>query len=70
MRNQLTRTIVGEDFRSPYADQFSFELSREMSRDVVARVAYVATKGGALFQTIDGNPRLPNSTTSSTRRGV
>jgi hypothetical protein len=61
--NQLTRTIVGEDFRSPYADQFSFELSREMSRDVVARVAYVATKGGALFQTIDGNPRLPNSTT-------
>jgi hypothetical protein len=61
--NQLTRTIVGEDFRSPYADQFSFEMSREMSRDVVARIAYVATKGGALFQTIDGNPRLPNSTT-------
>lgn len=60
--NQLTRTIVGEDFRSPYADQFSFEVSREMSRDVVARIAYVATKGAALFQTIDGNPRLPNST--------
>lgn len=61
--DMLTRTIVGEDFRSPYADQYSLEISREMSRDVVFRVGYVATKGTALFQTIDGNPRLPFSTT-------
>ena len=28
--NQLTRTIVAEDFRSPLADQFSLELQRQM----------------------------------------
>lgn len=59
----FTRTIVGEDFRSPYADQFSLEVQRELSQDLVVRVAWVATKGTALFQTIDGNPRVPFSTT-------
>ncbi len=62
--NTLTRTIVGEDFRSPAADQYNLEVSREMSRNVVLRVGYVATKGSALFQTIDGNPRLPFSSTT------
>ncbi|HYE16551.1 MAG TPA: carboxypeptidase regulatory-like domain-containing protein [Pyrinomonadaceae bacterium] len=55
--NRLTRTIVGDDFRSPYYQQFSLEAQREMTRDVVLRVGYVGTKGTALFQTLDGNPR-------------
>lgn len=59
---QLTRTIVGEDFRSPYADQYSLEIQRQLSTNLVFRVGYVGTKGTALFQTIDGNPRLPLST--------
>ena len=60
--NSLTRTIVADDFRSPSYDQFSLEVQRELSRDLVMRVGYVGTKGSGLFQTIDGNPRLPFST--------
>jgi hypothetical protein len=61
--NQLARTIVSEDFGSPYYDQYSFEVQRELSRDVVWRAGYVGTQGKSLFQTLDGNPRLPFSTT-------
>ncbi len=63
---RLTRTIVGGDFRSPSYDQFSLELQREFGRDLVIRVGYVGTKGNGLFQTLDGNPRLPNCSPSST----
>ncbi len=59
--NQLARTIVSGDFGSPYYDQYSFELQRELARDVVLRVGYVGTQGSDLFQTLDGNPRLPFS---------
>jgi len=66
---QITRTIVGEDFRSPYADQYSLEVQRELAKDWVLRVGYVGTKGTALFQTVDGNPALPrNSRTETLRR--
>jgi hypothetical protein len=59
----LTRTVVGDNFRSPSADQFSLEVQREVTRDFVFRVGYIGTKGTGLFQTLDGNPRLPFSTT-------
>ena len=59
--NQLARTIVSGDFGSPYYDQYSFELQRELASDVVLRVGYVGTQGSDLFQTLDGNPRLPFS---------
>ena len=55
--NTFTRTIVGEDFRSPYYQSFSFEAQREMGTNVVFRLGYVGSKGSALFQTLDGNPR-------------
>jgi hypothetical protein len=58
----ITQTTVGADFRSPSADQFSLEISREMSKDVVLRVGYVGTKGNALFQTVDGNPVVQGRT--------
>lgn len=57
----LARTIVAADFRAPYTDQFTFEVQRELSSDVVMRVGYVGTKGTGLFQTVDGNPRLPTT---------
>ena len=57
----LTRTIVSEDFRSPYADQFSFELQRQVTDNTVFRVGYIGTRGHDLFQTLDGNPRQPFS---------
>jgi hypothetical protein len=55
--NLLNRTIVGEDFRSPISEQFSFEVQRELDSASVVRVGYIGTKGTALFQTLDGNPR-------------
>lgn len=54
-----TRTVVSEDFRAPAYDQFSVELQRELSSDMVMKVGYVRTRGTGLFQTVDGNPRLP-----------
>lgn len=58
----FARTIVSNDFRSPSADQYSLEMQRELTSDVVWRLGYVGTKGNDLFQTLDGNPRLPFST--------
>ncbi len=58
----ITRTTAGDDFRSPSADQFSFEVSRELSKDVVMRVGWIATKGNGLFQTVDGNPVVKERT--------
>ena len=60
--SQLTRTVVADDFRAPEADQFSLEFQRELSNHLVYRVGYVGTQGHGLYQTIDGNPRLPFST--------
>ncbi|MCX7640286.1 MAG: TonB-dependent receptor [Pyrinomonadaceae bacterium] len=57
--NLLTRTIVAEDFQSPYTDQISLEVQRELSRDLILRVGYIRTRGIKLFQTVDGNPRRP-----------
>jgi len=57
----IARTIVSEDFKTPVYDQFSFELQREMSTDIILRVGYVGTKGTNLFLTIDGNPTVPFS---------
>ncbi|HWN08878.1 MAG TPA: carboxypeptidase-like regulatory domain-containing protein [Pyrinomonadaceae bacterium] len=59
--NEFTRTIVGEDFRSPYYQSFIFEAQRELGTDVVFRLGYVGSKGSALFQTLDGNPRRLNT---------
>jgi hypothetical protein len=68
--NTLTRTIVGNDFRAPSYDQFSFEVQRELSRDMVLRVGYVGTKGTGLFQTVDGNPRTPTNVIADTKTPV
>jgi hypothetical protein len=60
--NQLTRTVVAEDFRAPSYDQFSLGAERQLAADLALRVGYVGTFGHDLFQTLDGNPRLPFST--------
>ena len=64
--NEFTRTVVGEDFRSPYYQSFSFEAQRELGTNVVFRLGYVGSKGNALFQTIDGNPRRLNTLAPNT----
>jgi hypothetical protein len=60
--NQLTRTVVAEDFSSPVYDQFSLGIERQLSANLALRVGYVGTFGNDLFQTLDGNPRQPFST--------
>jgi hypothetical protein len=55
--NLSSRTILDANFRSPIAEQFSLEIQRELNANTVFRVGYVGTKGTALFQTVDGNPR-------------
>lgn len=52
----FTRTQVTPDFGSPVYDSFSFEMQREITRDLVFRVGYVGSKGTGLFESIDGNP--------------
>jgi hypothetical protein len=54
-----TRSVLAEDFRSPASDQFSLEVQRQLGADFAVRVGYVGTRGHDLFQTLDGNPRLP-----------
>jgi len=58
----ITRTTVASDFRSPSADQYSLEIQRELAKDWVMRVGYIATKGTGLFQTVDGNPVIATRT--------
>lgn len=53
----LTRTVLGGDFRSPDAEQFSLEVERQIKSNNLIKVGYVGTKGTGLFQTLDGNPR-------------
>jgi hypothetical protein len=52
----LNQTIVARDFRTPYSDQYSLELQRELGTNSVLRVGYIGTKGTALFQSQEGNP--------------
>jgi hypothetical protein len=52
-----TRTVVADDFRAPSTDQFSFELQRELTANMVFKTGYIHTRGRGLFQTVDGNPR-------------
>ena len=56
---QLSRTVVSEDFRAPATDQISIDVQRELSADLILTIGYVRTRGTGLFQTVDGNPRLP-----------
>jgi hypothetical protein len=60
--NQLTRTVVADDFRAPAYDQFSLGVERQLAENLALRVGYVGTFGNDLFQTLDGNPRQPFST--------
>lgn len=54
--NRLVRTVVSSDFGAPATDQFSLDIQRELSNDMVFKAAYIRTRGTRLFQTVDGNP--------------
>ncbi len=59
--NQIARTIVDAGFRAPLAEQFSVNLQREVGGGMALTAGWIATKGTALFQSLDGNPTVPGS---------
>jgi outer membrane receptor protein involved in Fe transport len=54
----LTQSVVGSDFHSPYAEQWSLGVQRQINRTNVFEVRYVGTHGVGLFQTVNRNPRI------------
>jgi len=51
----LQQTTVASDFKSPYAEQWSFGMQRLIGKKHIAEVRYVGTHGISLFQNINGN---------------
>jgi len=51
----LSQTQVSSDFHSPYSEQFSFGIQRQLNRSNVFEVSYVGTQGVDLFQSVNGN---------------
>jgi hypothetical protein len=56
----FARTTINPVFRSPYAQQWSLGIQREVYRDNVFEVRYVGNKQTGLFQTINANPFVGN----------
>ncbi|MBL8292173.1 MAG: TonB-dependent receptor [Bryobacterales bacterium] len=55
------RTILSNDNRATVAEQFAFQLQREIAKDWAVTFGWIGTKGTGLFQTIDNNPIIPGS---------
>ncbi len=56
----LNRTIPDPSFYSPYSQQWSLGIQRELPGNNVFEVRYVGTKGSGIFQTINANPFIGN----------
>ncbi len=52
----LSQTQVGSDFRSPYSQQWSFGVQRQIGRNKVFEARYVGNHGVGLFQSVLRNP--------------
>ncbi len=57
----IPRTLVNDTFRSPFAEQYSIQIQRELVGGFATNIGYISTKGTALFQSVDGNPTIPGS---------
>jgi len=66
----LTQTKVASDFRSPYSEQFSFGVQRQVNRNNVFEVRYVGTHGVSLFQNINDNFFIRPLVQGMTVRGI
>ncbi|MCI0661733.1 MAG: TonB-dependent receptor [Acidobacteria bacterium] len=55
----FNRTTINSLMRSPYSEQWSFGIQREIGRGVF-EARYVGTHGVGLFQTINANPFIGN----------
>jgi outer membrane receptor protein involved in Fe transport len=52
----LSQSGVSSDFHSPYSEQWSVGVQRQVGRNNVFEARYVANRGVGLFQTVDQNP--------------
>lgn len=62
----FNQTIVGQDFHSPYSQQYSLGIQRQINRNNVVELRYVGNHGIGLFQSINRNPfvGIPGSSTN------
>jgi Carboxypeptidase regulatory-like domain len=51
----LAQSKVAPDFHSPYSEQYSLGIQRQVGRNNVVEARYVGTHGVGLFQNINGN---------------
>ncbi len=52
----FSQTSLAPDFRADHVQSWSFGIQRQLGPSVVFESRYVGNHGGALFQTINGNP--------------
>jgi outer membrane receptor protein involved in Fe transport len=63
----FNRTIVKEDFRSPYIQQWSVGIQRQLTDSYVIESRYVGNHQVGLYQTINNNPFVGNLINGFTR---
>lgn len=66
----LNRTLPDPEFYSPYSQQWSLGIQREIGVNNVFEIRYLGTKGNGLFQTINANPFIGNLVNGFTRQFV
>lgn len=54
----LDQNVLPSDFKSPYAQQWSIGIQRQLGRRNVVEARYLGTHGVGLFQNTDLNPRI------------
>jgi hypothetical protein len=67
--DRFERTVVSPDFRSPAADQISFDIQRELTKDLLLQIGYIRTRGTGLMQIVDANPCIPGRNCASPNFG-
>jgi outer membrane receptor protein involved in Fe transport len=63
----LSQSVLPQDFHSPYAQQWSLGVQRQIGRTNVFEVRYLGTHGVGLFQNRDANPRIDRLANGFTR---
>jgi outer membrane receptor protein involved in Fe transport len=66
----LNQTGFAPNFHSPYAEQWSFGIQRELARNTVLEIRYVGTHGVGLFETLNANPRIDRLVNGFTLGGI
>ncbi|MBZ5607781.1 MAG: TonB-dependent receptor [Acidobacteriia bacterium] len=56
--DHITRTIVDTNLHAPLAEQFSFQMERELSNNWALTLGWIGTKGTGLLDSLDGNPTI------------